>query len=198
MCGSAYSQADSLFYINGKVEINVFGKIKFPIEPIFVVITKIDETKPNYHLEDQQKNDSALFRIDSLKSGKYKLHINCISIGSIDTIILIKDKSVENLYFLFEVNCNKWDLVRAEKDIENGIPKLLLVSNIETQGEKKFERKFHIKYCNFGDTPPDSFDCFASYNERIFKYLDNKYGRSWRRTVRKDVIGLTKYIGLPK
>ena len=55
--------------------------------------------------------------------------------------------------------------------------------------QNKFEKEFNIVYHEFGCVAPNH-DCILKYNQVIFKYLDTKYGKRWRKEVRKDVIGL--------
>ena len=88
-----------------------------------------------------------------------------------------------------ETEC-EYSKEQAEKDWKNGNPKLLLVGSIaplaKSRSDKRFERNFGVKYLDFGCTPP-IIDCILIYNQRIFEFLDNKYGSSWRNSVRSDV-----------
>ena len=60
---------------------------------------------------------------------------------------------------------------------------------IAIEYQDKFEKKYNIEYYDFGCTPPNE-ECVIQYNKTIFANLDKKYGRKWRKEVRKDVIGL--------
>lgn len=82
----------------------------------------------------------------------------------------------------------------ANQDIPNGTPFLLLQSGIAPvvyTTDKKFEDKYKAYYYESGCTGPK--EKFAvEYNKIIFAYLTDKYGRKWKKEIRKDVIGFRK------
>lgn len=90
------------------------------------------------------------------------------------------------------VDCDVNQFV-AKEDIQNNNIRLLIIGGIvpaaNTFQDNDFERKYKLKYFDYGDTPP-FFDCVKKYNEVIFKFLDTKYGTQWRDSVRKDVEGI--------
>lgn len=80
----------------------------------------------------------------------------------------------------------------AVAEIKAGKPRLFLKGGIVVPmytDDKIFENKYKVKYFDFG--------CNHSwvkgeikYNQVVFKYLDKKYKKRWRKDVRKDVVGL--------
>lgn len=60
---------------------------------------------------------------------------------------------------------------------------------VHIAGQEIFEEKYHIKYFDLGCVVPNDL-CIAHYNAEVAKYLDKTYGKSWRKEVRKDVLGL--------
>jgi len=61
-----------------------------------------------------------------------------------------------------------------------------------TQKDKAFAKKYHVTYVNYGENcnDPAPADCIEVYNKAIGLYLDNKYGKQWRKEVFKNVRGL--------
>jgi len=96
-----------------------------------------------------------------------------------------------------DTSCRNYYVNLANKDIAEGNPKLLIMGNREYNF---FEKKYGVKDIIFGCIMPDKEDCLKSYNKTIFKYLDSKYGRKWRRNrkwkrkLSADVIGFRKGI----
>ncbi|HYG38311.1 MAG TPA: hypothetical protein VD908_06825 [Cytophagales bacterium] len=85
----------------------------------------------------------------------------------------------------------------AQADIDKGTPFLLLQSGIApfthaTDGI--FENDFKVYYYEQGCTGP-GYEMMKAYNQVIFKYLDENYGKKWRKSIRKDVIGVKKWKG---
>ena len=82
----------------------------------------------------------------------------------------------------------------ANQDIANGTPFLLLQSGIAPvvyTTDKKFEEKYEAYYYESGCTGHK--EKFAiEYNKIIFAHLTDKYGRKWKKEIRKDVIGFRK------
>src|SRR5205085_11981046 len=81
---------------------------------------------------------------------------------------------------------------KAQKDIKAAKPMLLLsggIAPVSTPKDDYFEKKYTVKYHDFGDTP-QNVKCSAAYNKVVIAFLDKKFGKSWRRDVRADVIGL--------
>lgn len=83
----------------------------------------------------------------------------------------------------------------AKKDIEKGIPFLLIQSGLAAvryTTDSVFENRFKAYYFEQGCTGPDS-ELMKAYNIEIFKFLDKEYGKEWRKSIRKDVIGFKKW-----
>ncbi len=91
-------------------------------------------------------------------------------------------------------NINKVKAI-ATNDIKRDIPFLLLQSGeapIGYPADSLFQSKYNINYFEFGCIGP-TIGYAAEYNKYSFEYLDAKFGKKWRREIRKDVIGLKQY-----
>lgn len=78
----------------------------------------------------------------------------------------------------------------AQADISKGKIKFLVRGGFAPkhyEGEAVFEKKYKIKYYQFGCVSPESIS-IADYNKVVANYLDGKYGKRWRKEVRKDVV----------
>ena len=129
------------------------------------------------------------FRIEYLEPNKnYVIEISAFGYGN--QKFDVKTKSgINNVTFELKAECG-YSAERAESDWKNGKASLLLFDSIapiaNSPADKRFEKKYGIRYYDFGCTPPIS-ECIKEYNERIFKLMDEKYGMKWRNKVRSDV-----------
>ena len=83
----------------------------------------------------------------------------------------------DEFYFEIKISLGKGKLTRKSEK---------MIIKIGEEMIRKFERKYKIDYFDFGCTPAPS-DCIKEYNEKVFELLDKKYGKEWRKNVRKDV-----------
>jgi len=130
-----------------------------------------------------------LFRITGLTKGRYRLMNSAVGI---DTPFSVPKQS-ENVLIVNISVCN-FGASKAQKDIKAGKPMLLLsggIAPIFSPKEDHFEKKYTVKYHDFGDTPPD-IKCSMAYNKAVFAFMDKKFGKSWRKDARDDVIGLKR------
>jgi len=124
---------------------------------------------------------------------KYNLKISSFGYFDLDTTITIKDKlNIDEFKFVLNANCNI-GIDKAKEDIKKGEPKLLIFGSIapsaNTKNDIKFEKKYKVNYFDYGCTPP-TLECMEAYNKEIVKFLDKKYGKKWRKRVRRDVWAL--------
>jgi hypothetical protein len=129
------------------------------------------------------------FSMKNLKEGQYKIIVFDIAHKPFDTIISIPQNNINGLTIALECDCMGFDKNTAKKDIENRKPKLLLFGSIAPiiyKNQEKFEKKYKIKYEDFGCMPPQ-MECIEAYNQFIFEYLDKTFGKKWRKDVREDV-----------
>ncbi|UII20731.1 hypothetical protein [Fulvivirga ligni] len=83
----------------------------------------------------------------------------------------------------------------AQKDIKSETPFLLLeggISPIVYDTDSLFEATYHVFYYENGCSGPDN-QMLKAYNSVILNYLQDKFGRKWRKTIRKDVIGYKEW-----
>lgn len=172
------------YFIEGKI-IALHGIKSYPVAESLIELTG----KQN-GLEES--NDDGEFRFSDLKSGEYKIRFIC-SYGELDTIIKIENENIKDLNIAFISDC-EIDAEIAKLDLKNKSPKLLIYGGIaptEVYGQEKFEEKYGVEYFSYGCIAP-AYECVLEYNQVIFDFLTGKYGKKWRREVRKDVVGIKK------
>ena len=129
-----------------------------------------------------------IFEIEYLEPEKeYAIEISAFGYDT-QTFNVTTGNGITTKNFVLKLNCN-YSTEKAESDWKIGKAKILLVGSIvpiaNTKKDKKFEKKYNIKYLDFGCTPPSS-DCIKLYNKRIFELMNKTYGSKWRDDVRKD------------
>ena len=171
------------YQINGNVK-KILELVAFPSSETVIRINnsnKITET-----------DSLGYFHFDNLSKGHYLIQIIGNGFQPKDTMINIIDKSINNLELVIVLNC-KISRQVADLDIKKGKPKLLFfggLAPVAYYGQSKFEKKYNVEYSCYGGCMPPPKECAIEYNKRIFEYLDEKFGSSWRNEVRKDIIGL--------
>ncbi len=175
VCGTSFGQT----ILKGKV-ISSITKEK-PSDQIYIdeLITKqgdLADSLGNFEIEYLEPNKNYIIKISvfGYKDQEFKIKTG---------------KGILSKIFELKAEC-KYTKEQAEKDWKNGNPKLLIFGSIipigNSKADNKFEKKYNIKYFDFGCTPP-IMECIKVYNERIFELMDKKYGKKWRKRVRSDV-----------
>lgn len=86
----------------------------------------------------------------------------------------------------------KYSIKQANADLKNGKGKFLLLGGIVStyiKGQEVFEKKYGIVYRDFGCVMPSDIS-IEDYNKVVASFMDKKYGKGWRKEVRKDVKGI--------
>ena len=81
---------------------------------------------------------------------------------------------------------------QANADIKKGKLKFLIQGGIvatRVKGQEIFEQKYGVVYYDFGCVGPSNIRIDA-YNKVVGNFMDRKYGKGWRKEVRKDVRGI--------
>ena len=174
VCVISYSQVE----INGNVKSSITNLR--PISDIY--IEQLKSEKPV--LERMTMADSTgFFRIENLEPNTlYEIKLSAF--GYKDQVFEIKtNNGITKTTLTLKAGC-EYSRQQAEK------PKLLIVGSIApiaiSTSDTKFEKKYGIKYFDFGCTPTIA-ECIKIYNERIFELMDKTYGMKWRKKVRSDV-----------
>ena len=101
------------------------------------------------------------------------------------------NSGARQLMLVEKQNCNQADQY-FKKDLERKTLFVLLqggVAPVIYAGDKHFRNKFAVFYYDFGCISPD-VECMTRYNYLVFDYLSATYGKTWRKEIRKDAIGL--------
>jgi len=111
----------------------------------------------------------------------------------LDSIFIHSEMPSESKLMFLE-NCENAKII-AEQDIKNQEIIILIVGGIAPTiytTDNDFEKKYQITYTDYGDLAAKD-ECMLNYNFKIFDYLKEKYGKSWKREIRKDVYGLKEW-----
>lgn len=155
------------------------GNTRRQIDSIELVNSKIKIQFPTDNL--------GKFELGNLNANSYRLLIRKFDF---DTTFSLGAERVKEIWIFLPGPCNV-NAEIANLEIKQGQPRLLLIGGIVPAivvGQEDFEKRFNIKYYDFGCTPPDR-KCVTSYNKIVFNHLDQVYGKKWRKKVRRDVIG---------
>lgn len=176
VCGITYGQTE----IVGTVISGVSGAK--PISDIYVqeLISKqpliLADSLGHFQIEYLEPHKKYIIEISAFGYGKQKFDVET-------------KRGTNKVIFELNADC-EYNAQRAESDWKSGIANLLLVGSIapiaNSPSDKRFEKKFGIKYFDFGCEPPID-ECLKEYNKRIFELMDEKFGMKWRKEVRSDV-----------
>jgi len=86
----------------------------------------------------------------------------------------------------------QYSIKLANTDLKNGTVKFLLRGGIVStyvKGQEIFEKKYSIAYRDFGCVMPANIS-IEDYNKVVASFMDKKYGKGWRKDVRRDVQGI--------
>ena len=91
----------------------------------------------------------------------------------------------------------KYSRESVEKALREGTANLLMMGGVAPvihRGQEKFKEKYGVGYYDFGEylecTPRE----MRVYNEVIFEWLNQQYGKEWQKDVISDVVGLDKWL----
>lgn len=135
------------------------------------------------------------FTVYGLSSGQQKLTFSSLGYPTTDTIVMVNNADIKNFVWAINTSCNYYNRQQALNDINEGKANLLVLGGFAPviySTDKYFKEKYNIGYNVFGCIAPDSDECLRVYNQTIFENLNNKFGKKWRKDVRKDVIGLKR------
>jgi hypothetical protein len=95
---------------------------------------------------------------------------------------------------IFISDCNNAAKI-AEIDIKNRQIYLLLAGGIspkEYATDSIFKNKYNIQFYDYGCVAAQK-ECIIYYNSIVFNSLKKQYGKTWKKEIRKDVIGLKEW-----
>ena len=139
-------------------------------------------------------NENGEFKyVYHLRSGDSIEKIETIAIGykPLDSIINVNSgKNIDlNIILKPHLGINRQ---QALDHIKIGKINLLLsggIAPVVYQSDKKFSKKYNLNFVEFG-CEAVAEESLYEYNKTVFEYLDKKYGKKWRKEIRKDIIGL--------
>lgn len=82
-----------------------------------------------------------------------------------------------------------------KSDLKKGIIFIFLqggIAPVEFENDGKFENKYGIYLYDFGCVAPN-YKCVKKYNSKVFDYLTLKFGKKWKKEIRKDIIGFKEW-----
>ncbi|PVY36083.1 FEKKY domain-containing protein [Pontibacter virosus] len=177
----AQGQTDS-YSISGKINL-LIGLEMVPVQEALVTVKNTGQVATTDSLGN--------FKLENLKLGKHQLQVLGASFSAIDTSVTITEVSITGLSLVAIADCSINEDI-AQRDIKKNKPRLLIVGGIAPVvyvHQEKFEKKYDVKYHDFGCVAPNE-KCIEQYNQVVFKFLDSRYGKKWRKEVRKDVVGI--------
>ena len=89
---------------------------------------------------------------------------------------------------------------KFKSDLKSNTVSLYVLSGIvskATSADGKYEKKFAVKYHDFGCVVPMDVDFYKEYNKLVFTHLKKRFGKKWEKDIRKDAIGLDELKSKP-
>lgn len=85
---------------------------------------------------------------------------------------------------------------KLQTDSKKGTVTLYILGGIVSKAtpvDKGFQKKYKVKYHDFGCVAPENLDYYTDYNLLVLQYLKKKFGTKWEKDIRKDILGWEKW-----
>lgn len=178
-----------LTIINLNAQVKLEGKIisaKTKLNPSEEIVITVKETKEIVFTDSL--GNFTLSKLD--KNRRYSIELTSFLYGKVN--IEFETQSNNQIQKTFEVDANcDFDSETARSEWKNKTAKLYLIGSIapiaNSKNDKKFEKKYNLKYFDFGCTPAP-LECIIEYNKQILRLMEMEYGEKWKKKIRKDVV----------
>lgn len=178
-----------LTIINFNAQVKLEGKIisaKTKLNPSEEIVITVRETKEIVFTDSL--GNFTLSKLD--KNRRYSIELTSFLYGKVN--IEFETQSNNQIQKTFEVDANcDFDSETARSEWKNKTAKLYLIGSIapiaNSKNDKKFEKKYNLKYFDFGCTPAP-LECIIEYNKQILRLMEMEYGEEWKKEIRKDVV----------
>ncbi|WP_291274423.1 hypothetical protein [Flavobacterium sp.] len=177
----------TIIHVNAQVKLDgniISAKTKLkPSEEIMIIVKETNEKAFTDSL-----GNFTLLKLD--KNRRYSLELMSFLYGKVN--MEFETQSDNQIIKTFEVlaNCD-FDSETAKREWKNKSAKLYLIGSIapiaNSKNDKKFEKKYNLKYFDFGCTPAP-LECIIEYNKEVLKLIELEYGEEWKKEIRKDVV----------
>lgn len=188
---------EKTFHIAGKISGNERGTVS----PLVNAYIQIREKPGTGFLSDS----SGHFKINHLKKGKYHITFSFIGFQSCDTVLRIKNSSIDRLNIVLPLYYDKKEVSvkHARKAIKAGRPHIYAYTEDEKNTAfRTFCDKYNVDFIIYnpslinrklqGLNIPQ--EVLIRYNREIFKHLDKTFGESWRQELPPGIIGMEDRI----
>ncbi|MFC5269068.1 hypothetical protein [Adhaeribacter terreus] len=91
--------------------------------------------------------------------------------------------------------CNEAAKNFAQQDIKNDSAFIYVLGGIaiiEYTTDEAFEKRYNVRFHSYGCNSAQQ-QCLINYNWLIFDYLETKFGKIWRKEIRKDAVGFKEW-----
>lgn len=68
------------------------------------------------------------------------------------------------------------------------------IASIYTKEDVEFEKKYDVKYYDFGCIAPTNFEEFELKNKKVFDSLSKEFGNNWQKEIKTSSLGLKDWI----
>jgi hypothetical protein len=89
---------------------------------------------------------------------------------------------------------------KFKTDLKNNTVSLYVLSGIvskATPADEGFQKKFGVKYHDFGCVVPMDADFYEEYNKLVFTHLKKRFAKKWEKDIRKDAMGFDEWNTKP-
>lgn len=120
----------------------------------------------------------------------------CLFIFSYFSVLGQKNESVPNQVVTDQEIASYDAKQKFEQDLKAQKLKIYLLGGIASVIKKEdfeFEKKYNIKYYDFGCTPPPNFKFYEQYNQLVFNHLFKENDKDWIALTNKNAFSFTKW-----
>ncbi len=140
-----------------------------------------------------QVDSTGLYCFENVAPGSYVLIFSAFPFLRVFALEVTNKDEIQNVDFYEDGR----DLPeQAQRDIELGIAGLYIIGGdppMSYSTDSLFEERYGVGYRIWGDVIYSESAYYPEYNRIVFDYLTEKFGRYWRKHVRKDVEGYKRY-----
>ena len=141
--------------------------------------------KPDLCMRARPDSNGA-FEFTRIKAGSYRLEVKALGYPPFIRQIAVAGRGTKSIGISMKAGCDL-DSATAVRDLAAGRPRIVLqggIAPVTTPWDARMQARFGFTYLELGDELRAPTACYIQYNRAVFRFLDGRFGPSWRDSVR--------------